>query len=119
LAYRFGALQHLAQMALRRQLPSPLRLGQVRAAMTSVVRRMVEARGTFDENGWLTLGFCGHQPAMVEPYISTGSLYLCTVGLLPLGLPADDGFWTCPAADWTARQVWGGKYEVDRDQYVQ
>jgi len=26
----------------------------------------------------------GHQPHLAEPYISTGSLYLCTVAFLPL-----------------------------------
>ena len=44
--------------------------------------------------GWLQLGAVGHQPLQAEGYISTGSLYLCAVGLLHLGLPADDPFWT-------------------------
>src|SRR3712207_5232101 len=79
LAYRFGALQLFAQMALRRQLPDAVSPCQVRAAMTSVIRRMIEAPGTFDANGWLTLGFCGHQPGVAETYISTGSTYLCAV----------------------------------------
>jgi hypothetical protein len=50
----------------------------------------VEATGTFDANGWLTVGFSGHQPSVAEPYISTGSTSLCSVGLLPLGLPATE-----------------------------
>ena len=37
-----------------------------------------------------------------------GSLYLCASGLLPLGLPADDVFWSAPAADWTSRKAWKG-----------
>jgi hypothetical protein len=59
-----------------------------------MIRRTMDARDTFDSNGWLRIGFCGHQPNIGEPYISAGSLYLCAVGLLPLGLPASDPFWS-------------------------
>jgi hypothetical protein len=37
---------------------------------------------------------------------SMGSLYLCTVAFLPLGLPANDAYWTEPATDW---KIWSGK----------
>ena len=77
--------------------------------MTAVIRRMIEAPGTFDADGWLTIGFAGHQPSIGESYISTGSLYLCTAGLIPLGLPATDEFWRAPAADWTSRKAWNGR----------
>lgn len=109
LAYRFGALQVLGDMARRRQLPDGLKPAQVRCAMTMVMRRMIEAPGTFDEGGWLRIGVCGHQPGLGEVYISTGSLYLCTVGLLPLGLPPGDVFWTDAALQWTSQRVWTGE----------
>ncbi|MBS1807755.1 MAG: DUF2264 domain-containing protein [Acidobacteria bacterium] len=109
LAYRFGAFHLLGQIVLQKRLPKEILPAQVRSALTAVIRRMIEAPGTFDQNGWLTIGFCGHQPAMGETYISTGSLYLCAVGLLPLGLPPEDEFWSAPAADWTARKVWAGQ----------
>ncbi len=109
LTYRFGAFQLLAQMALRRDLPHQLSPAQVRPALTAVVRRMADAPGTFDGRGFLTIGFCGHQPNLAEPYISTGSRYLCTTGLLPLGLPATDEFWTCGPEDWTAKRLWSGQ----------
>ena len=109
LAYRFGAFQLLGQMALRRELPPEIRPSQVRCALTSVIRRLIEAPGTFDANGWLTIGFCGHQPSLGERYISTGSLYLCLVGLLPLGLPASDPFWSDEPAPWTAQRIWSGE----------
>jgi hypothetical protein len=109
LAYRFGAFQLLGQMALRRELPEGVAPSQVRAALTTVIRRMIEAPGTFDAKGWLTIGFCGHQPEVGETYISTGSVYLCAAGLLPLGLPATDEFWTAPATDWTQKQAWSGQ----------
>jgi len=109
IAYRFGAFQLLAQVALRRELPAEVSPAQVRGALTAVIRRSIEAPGTFDEAGWLRIGFAGHQPGVGERYISTGSLYLCAAGLLPLGLPAADPFWTDPPQPWTSQKAWSGQ----------
>jgi len=109
LAYRFGAFHLLASIALRRQLPQDVSPEQIRCALTAVMRRMIEAPGTFDQDGWLTVGFCGHQPAIGEAYISTGSCYLCPTAWLPLGLPPDDPFWKHPPQPWTQQKVWSGK----------
>ena len=109
LAYRCGAMQLLAQAALRRTLPEGVTPAQVRGALTAVIRRTLEAPGTFDAAGWLQIGFCGHQPGAGERYISTGSLYLCSVGLLPLGLPPSDDFWSSPPQPWTSVRAWGGQ----------
>lgn len=109
LCYRFGAFHLLAEIALRKQLPEGISPEQVRAALTAVMRRMVSASGTFDENGWLRVGFYGHQPSMAEPYISTGSCYLCSAAWLPLGLPASDPFWAAPSQPWTSKKVWSGE----------
>ena len=109
LAYRCGAFQHLAQVALQQQLPEELPAGQVRSALTAVIRRTMEPKGTFDSKGWLQIGLCGHQPGIGEGYISTGSLYLCTSAFLPLGLPSTDAFWTAPTQDWTAKKIWSGQ----------
>ena len=109
MAYRFGAFQTLAQISLLRALPEKIKPAQVRCALTAVIRRMIGAPGTFDANGWLQIGFCGHQPSLGESYISTGSLYLCSVGLLPLGLPPTDEFWNAPATAWTQQKIWAGE----------
>jgi hypothetical protein len=109
IAYRFGALQVLAQMALRRSLPEGVSAAQVRGALTAAIRRSIEAPGTFDADGWLRIGFCGHQPGVGERYISTGSLYLCSVGLLPLGLGPADDFWSAPPLSWTSVRAWNGQ----------
>ena len=115
LAYRFGAFQLLAQMALRRELPAEVTPAQVRGALGAAVRKGIEAPGTFDEAGWLRIGFCGHQPGVGERYISTGSLYLCATGLLPLGLPPEDAFWTAPAEPWTQARAWSGQpFPIDK-----
>ena len=108
-AYRFGALQHLATMALLHELPPDVKPAAVRGALTAVIRRMMEAPGTFDEKGWLKVGAVGHQPAIREGYIATGSLYLCLAGLAHLGLPADDPFWTAPGEAWTQQRIWSGQ----------
>src|SRR5262249_24106383 len=105
IAYRTGAFQLLAQMALLGELEAPLTGPRVRSALTAVMRRLLEAPGTFDANGWLTIGLCGHQPHLGEPYISTGSLYLCAAIFLPHGLPPSHAFWTGAAEDWTSRRL--------------
>lgn len=107
MAYRFGAFHALSQAVLIGQLPESLKPGQVRAALTAVIRRQMVPE-TFDDRGWLTLGFCGHQPGVAETYISTGSLYLCSAVFLPLGLPESHPFWSSEASAWSSCQAWGG-----------
>ena len=109
LAYRCGAFHLLADVAWRRQLPDGVSPAQARGALTAVITRTLDAPATFDADGWLQIGFCGHQPGVGEPYISTGSLYLCSAALLPLGLPASDGFWSAPAQPWTSVRAWSGR----------
>ncbi|MCU6794990.1 DUF2264 domain-containing protein [Paenibacillus sp. WQ 127069] len=107
LAYRTGAFQLLAQVALREELPGDIAPAQVRCALTAVIRRTLEAPGTYDVNGWLQIGLSGTQPGIGEYYISTGSLYLCSTVFITLGLPAHSSFWQ-GSADWTAKKIWSG-----------
>jgi len=109
MAYRFGAFQLLAQVALQQQLPEALPPAQVRGALTAVIQRVLSSPDNFDPDGWLRLGLCGHQPALAETYISTGSLYLATTVFLPLGLPPGAPFWADPPARWTSQRAWGGE----------
>jgi hypothetical protein len=109
IAYRCGAFQVLAHMALLGELPAPLTGPRVRAALTAVIRRTLDPAGTFDRDGWLTVGLCGHQPHLGESYISTGSLYLCSAAMLPLGLKSADSFWSGAAEEWTSRRLWRGE----------
>ncbi len=109
IAYRGGAMQGLAMTAWRRQLPKEVSPAQARVALTRVIRRTLESPGTFDAAGWLRIGLAGHQPGLGETYISTGSLYLCSVALLPLGLPAEDPFWSAPPARTTWEKAWAGE----------
>ncbi len=115
--YRFGSFQSLAQIALLEQLPKDLSEGQVRSALTAVLKRVLQAKGTYDKKGWLQLGVVGHQPKMAEPYINTGSLYLTSLGFLPLGLSESHSFWTSKSEPWTMVKIWGGDDSVVRDAY--
>ncbi|OQP66615.1 hypothetical protein A3860_13750 [Niastella vici] len=118
ITYRTAAFQALAQTALMEKLPAYIAPGQVRGALTAVMHRMYDNCNNFDNNGWLVLGFCGHQPEIADTYTSTGSLYMATLGFLPLGLAADNKFWTDPATDWTSKKAWSSQpfkkdYHVD------
>ncbi|QPH40846.1 DUF2264 domain-containing protein [Pedobacter endophyticus] len=117
ITYRTGAFQALSQVALMKQLPDGIKPAQVRSALTLVKQNMYETPGTFDKNNWLQLGFCGHDPDIADYYTSTGSLYMATLSFLPLGLPADDEFWSAPAAEWTAKKAWAGK-KFPKDYHV-
>lgn len=109
LTYRCGAFQLLAQAALQHRLPPELPPAQVRCALSAVIRRTLDAPGTWDAQGWLRPGLCGHQPGLMEQYISTGSLYLASTAFLPLGLPPEDPFWSGPALPWTQQRIWTGE----------
>lgn len=115
IVYRFGAFHALSQAALLKSTPAHNTPAQIRSALTAVIKRQLAQKGNFDKQGWLTLGFAGHQPNLAESYISTGSLYLCSTVFLPLGLPATDEFWTGKSEEWTGKKAWkGGKVQIDK-----
>ena len=108
ICYRFGVFHSLAHTCFYHRLPSNLPAGQVRSALTALIRRQISAKNTFDAQGWLTIGFSGHQLDMSETYINTGSTYMCAAVFLPLGLPASDPFWSEPWQPWTNLKAWKG-----------
>jgi hypothetical protein len=115
ITYRAGAFHHLADMALRKQLPASLPPAQVRSALTAVIKKTLEASSTFTKDGWLSIGLYGYQPDLAESYINTGSVYLCATVFLPLGLPETDQFWSSPPMPWTSVKVWSGQNTVGAD----
>ncbi|MBS1607000.1 MAG: DUF2264 domain-containing protein [Bacteroidetes bacterium] len=115
ITYRCGAFHHLADMALRGQLPVSLSPGQVRSALTAVIKKTLGAPGTFGAQGWLNIGLHGHQEGLADGYITGGSLYLCAEVFLPMGLGVGDPFWASPGAAWTSVKVWGGMDSVRAD----
>lgn len=108
MTYRMGAFQTLALAAWKFELPKQLSNGQVRSALTAVMKRMFANTENFTPNGYLQLGFVGHQPNIADYYTNNGSLYMTSLVFLPLGLPADHPFWTDPAQPWTSQKAWDG-----------
>lgn len=109
MTYRMGVFQPLALLSLNKELPEELSEGQVRNALTSVMKRMFSAKGNFNKEGYLQLGFVGHQPDLADWYTNNGSLYITSLVFLPLGLPADNSFWTAQPEDWTAKKAWSAQ----------
>jgi hypothetical protein len=109
ITYRCGAFHLLADASRRNMLPEGLTPSQVRCALSAVMQRTLGPSGTFSGDGWLQIGLAGHQTGLGEPYISTGSLYLCSAAWLPLGLPPTEPFWSQPPKPWTSQIIWSGK----------
>ncbi|MCL2692406.1 MAG: DUF2264 domain-containing protein [Rikenellaceae bacterium] len=107
--YRMGVFQTLALSAWKYGLPEPLTNGQVRNALTAVMKRMFSVEGNFTEQGFLSLGLVGYQPDIADYYTNTGSEYITATVFLPLGLPADHDFWTAEPQEWTTQRAWSGK----------
>lgn len=106
--YRMAVFQPLAQLAWRKQLPKELSNGQVRCGLTAVMKNMFGKANNYNEKGYLTIGFMGNHPNVADVYTNNGSLYMTSLAFLPLGLPADDPFWTDPAEKWTSKKAWEG-----------
>lgn len=115
IVYRFGVFHALSQIALMDKLPKELFGAQVRSALSAVLHRQFQRPDNFDANGWLKVGFAGSQILMSEPYINTGSLYMCMAIFLPLGLSPEHAFWTEPYQEWTNLKAWNG-VDVGRDK---
>jgi hypothetical protein len=109
MTYRMGAFQALSLSAWKYGLPKTMTNGQVRNALTSVMKRMFSNEDNYNKEGYLQLGFVGHQPNLADYYTNAGSLYITSLVFLPLGLPADHEFWTSPAEEWTSQKAWSGK----------
>lgn len=108
LTYRTAAFQPLALMALRHSLPTKTTPGQVRAALTAVHKAIFLDPTNFNEGGFLTIGFVGHHPNLGDWYSNNGSMYITSLSFLPLGLPANDPFWTDEPQPWTAKRAFAG-----------
>lgn len=105
ITYRGAAFQVLALAALKNKLPKALSPGQARATLTRVINATLDERA-FDSKGWLRIGVVGEQEWLAESYITTGSVYLASTCLLPLGLSATHDFWVEPSKPSGWEKVW-------------
>ena len=117
LTYRTAVFQPLGLLSLRKKLPDILPEGQVRSATAAAQRAIFSNPTNFDAHGYLTLGFAGHDPALADIYSNSGSMYLASLSLLQLGLPASDSYWTVPAQPWTQQRAFAGA-PFPKDHFV-
>jgi hypothetical protein len=117
ITYRTAFLQPLAFLAWKESLPESLSAGQVRCAMTAVIKNLFEYNQNYNDDGFLLLGFNGHQPEIANRYTNNGSLYMASLAFLPLGLTEDNPFWTEPKQEWTNKKAWTGKAFERDDSY--
>ena len=104
---RIGALHAMAEyVCIVDSIPN-LSMGQLRSAMTAVLKRQLREKD-FDSHGFLLVGYQGEQPTLAEDYISRGSGYHCTTFFLPLGLSPMHPFWKDPDEDWTSLKMYNG-----------
>ncbi len=114
IVYRIGILHALAEFVCITN-DATARGGEIRSAMTKVLTKQLDDMD-FDNQGFLTIGFKGLQPDLAEPYISTGSGYLCTTFFLPLGLSQSHPFWKDEQQDWTSLRIQVGSTDVSIDE---
>jgi hypothetical protein len=117
LTYRTAVFQPLGLLAWRKILPKSLPEGQVRAATVAAQRAIFFNATNFDDKGYLTIGFAGHQPALADWYSNAGSMYLASLSFLALGLPATDTYWTSAPQPWTSKRAFAG-VPFAKDYYV-
>lgn len=106
IAYKMGAFQTLAISIWKYELPKNLTYGGLRNPLTKVLINMFKSKGNFNDGGFLTLGFVGHQPNVADKYSNNGSSYITSLIFLVLGLPPNHPFWTDPPQTWTTLKVW-------------
>jgi hypothetical protein len=80
------------------------------------MKNMFAKNENFNEKGFLTIGFAGHQPFIADTYTNNGSLYMTSLAFLPLGLPPAHPFWTDASRDWTSKRAWSGQ-DFPRDHH--
>ncbi|MEJ5088721.1 DUF2264 domain-containing protein [Sphingobacterium faecium] len=115
--YKNAAFQPLAAVALENRLPEDISKGQVRTALTAVLRNIYIDK-TFSPSGWLRMGVVGDlQQNLADYYTNAGSMYVASLSFLPLGLPANDEFWTCNPEKWTSQKCWDAE-QFPKDYYV-
>ena len=118
---RTGSFHGLATAVLYDVLPYSVTKGQVRSAMTAMLKKTMSSQDNYTSNGFLTMGFAGKQPSLAESYCCPASMYHCLTVFLPLGLPEESPFWMEEPADWTSVRIYNGEdipadvYQEDRD----
>lgn len=116
LAYRFGVFHHLAKMSYENIIDDSLSRSGIKNALSEVLYLSFELYNIFDKNGTLTKGITCEQSSVVESYISVGSLYMCSVIFITLGIAEEDEFWQSDDM-WTSKKIIKG-LEANLDKKI-
>lgn len=112
ITYRCGVFHALAFCSLKNMLPVELPAPQARLALTRAIKKTLCCENS------LTVGLSGSQPRLAEKYINIGSIYMCCVAFLPLGLSESNPFWqeTCDPLMTSWEKAWSCHDLIDRDK---
>jgi hypothetical protein len=117
ITYRTAVFQSLSHTVLIGRISNKLTYGQIKGGLNAVINNFFNGNQNFDNNGYLVLGFNGHQPEIADVYSNSGSMYICTTIFLPLGLPNTHEFWNCEISDWTQKKALKG-LSFTNDHYI-
>ncbi len=112
---RLGMLNAMSEFVCVSDHVPRLSMGQIRAAMTSVLKRQLSDKD-FDKCGFLKVGFQGRQLRLAEDYISLGSSYHSVTFFLPLGLPSSHPFWKESDNKCSAERLYEAEDVIDCDE---
>jgi hypothetical protein len=96
LSYKSGALHILGHLVLKDKIEVS-NLSGIKSAMDKVITKQMIDPNSFDAK-WL--GDIRIEKS--EQHISTGSLYICCLAFLPLGLSEKSAFWQCTVGSQTS-----------------
>lgn len=113
--YRTAIFHALVYMCYLEKLPISLTYGQVRCALTQVIKNVFENKHNFQHN-FLNLGFSNYQPEIADIYSNSGSVYFSLLIFLPLG-KKNSKFWTDKDNDWTQKKLWNCD-SIHRDVFL-
>lgn len=88
------ALQTYAYFVLHRMLPDSADIREIRSALTATYNRLYNNPSLFGEKGFLSESSTDVQTNQIKRSNSADCAYSTIFNLLPLGLPADDNFWS-------------------------
>ena len=111
ITYRFAAFHLLSYCIYNNHISVCHNYGQLRNSLTKVLINILN-KDIYDSDGFLNIGFNCEQNSLQDYYSNTGSCYITTIGLLPLGLEVNHPFWNEPSRPFTQESCWKFKSQI-------
>jgi len=93
LSYRFGAFHTIGHSLLLGYQNNQVLDKKLIDKLTLVLKFLFVENNPFDKNDFLTLGWQGYDPKIVDYYSNSGSMYSTCLGFLPLAIPEWNPIW--------------------------